>query len=56
MPQFLFLNFQYEYDVAAEPALDLTFLLDHVMCHVTPLDWAAVLASPVPLKVGSCSA
>ena len=55
MPHFFF-EIMIDYDVAAEPALDLTFLLDHVMCHVTPLDWGAVLASPVPLKVGSCSA
>ncbi|KAK9839773.1 hypothetical protein WJX81_000473 [Elliptochloris bilobata] len=37
------------------PALDLTFLLDEVMQSAKPLDWEAVLASPVPLKVvASC--
>ena len=35
--------------------MDLAFLLDEVMQHAKPLDWAAVLASPVPLKVvASC--
>ena len=39
----------------AGPALDLAFLLDEVMQRAKPLDWAAVLASPVPLKVvASC--
>ena len=39
----------------AGPALDLAFLLDEVMQTAKPLDWAAVLASPVPLKVvASC--
>ena len=47
---------RHESHVSAEPALDLTFLLDHVLCPVTPLDWDAVMASPVPLKVGSCGA
>ena len=36
----------------APPALDLSFLIDHVMHSVHPLDWDAVLASPLPLKVG----
>ena len=38
----------------APPALDLSFLIDHVMHSVHPLDWDAVLASPLPLKVGWC--
>lgn len=33
------------------PVLNLSFLIDHVMDSVHPLDWGAVLASPVPLKV-----
>eukprot|EP00884_Botryococcus_braunii_P004929 jgi/Botrbrau1/14437/Bobra.0014s0083.1 len=37
------------------PALDLSFLLDHVMEKVKPLDWDAVLKSPIPLRVvASC--
>ena len=41
--------------VRAAPALDLGFLLDEVMVREKPLDWDAVLASPVPLKViASC--
>ncbi len=35
----------------ASPALDLSYLIDHVMHSVHPLDWDAVLASPLPLKV-----
>lgn len=39
----------------AAPALDLGFLLDEVMMTSKPLDWDAVLSSPVPLKVvASC--
>jgi len=42
----------------AAPALDLDFLLNEVMASpggAHPLDWGAVLASPVPLKVvASC--
>ena len=33
------------------PVLNLEFLIDHVMHSVLPLDWDAVLQSPVPLKV-----
>ena len=36
----------------AAPVLDLSFLIDHVMHSVHPLDWDAVLRSPLPLKVG----
>jgi hypothetical protein len=39
----------------APPALDLSFLIDHVMHSVHPLDWDAVLASPLPLKVVASS-
>ena len=35
-----------------KPVLDLSFLIDHVMHSVHPLDWDAVLESPLPLKVG----
>lgn len=34
----------------AGPALDLVYLLDYVMNEVKPLDWQAVVESPVPLK------
>lgn len=37
------------------PALDLDFLIDHVMESVLPLDWDSVLSSPVPLKVVASS-
>ena len=41
--------------VAAEPVLDLSFLIDYVMEEVKPLRWDEVLASPIPLKiVASC--
>ncbi|KAK9794392.1 hypothetical protein WJX73_007160 [Symbiochloris irregularis] len=37
------------------PALDLSFLLEDVMCTSKPLDWDAVMNSSVPLKVvASC--
>lgn len=39
-----------------KPVLDLSFLIDHVMHSVHPLDWDAVLASPLPLKVGGAAA
>jgi len=40
---------------ADPPALDLAYLLDEVMARAAPLNWGAVLASPVPLKiVASC--
>lgn len=40
---------------ADPPALDLAYLLDEVMARAAPLNWEAVLASPVPLKVvASC--
>lgn len=35
----------------AGPALDLTFLLNEVMENVKPLNWDAVIKSPIPLKV-----
>ncbi len=35
--------------------MNLSYLVDHVMHQVKPLDWEGVLASPVPLKVvASC--
>jgi predicted patatin/cPLA2 family phospholipase len=37
------------------PALNLDFLLGHVMETVLPLDFDAVLASPIPLKVVASS-
>lgn len=37
------------------PALNLDYLLGHVMEEVQPLDWDAVLASPIPLKVVASS-
>lgn len=40
-------------DEEPTPVLNLSFLIDHVMDSVHPLDWDAVLASPVPLKVGA---
>ena len=33
------------------PALDLSYLLDYVMTEVKPLDWQAIIDSPIPLKV-----
>jgi len=33
------------------PAMDLDFLLHEVMTHHIPLDWNAVINSPIPLKV-----
>lgn len=39
----------------AAPVLDLSFLIDHVMHSVHPLDWDAVLRSPLPLKVVASS-
>lgn len=35
----------------AGPALNLPFLLDHIMTEIQPLNWQAVVDSPVPLKV-----
>lgn len=37
--------------MGAAPALDLSYLLDYVMEEVKPLDWDAVIKSPIPLKV-----
>lgn len=37
------------------PVLDLDYLLEHVMHHEKPLDWDAVIASPVPLKIVASS-
>ncbi|PSC75485.1 Patatin Phospholipase A2-related [Micractinium conductrix] len=37
------------------PVLNLSFLIDEVMQDVLPLDWDAVLGSPVPLKVVASS-
>ncbi|KAK9806904.1 hypothetical protein WJX72_006985 [[Myrmecia] bisecta] len=37
------------------PVLNLKFLLDYVMEEVKPLDWEAVLRSPIPLKVVASS-
>lgn len=37
------------------PALNLEFLLEHVMERVQPLDWDAVLRSDIPLKVVASS-
>ncbi|KAI7840064.1 hypothetical protein COHA_006195 [Chlorella ohadii] len=42
-------------DGPVKPVLDLSFLIDHVMHSVHPLDWDAVLASPLPLKVVASS-
>ena len=36
---------------AAGPVMNLEFLLDFVLDFVKPLDWQAVLDSPIPLKV-----
>ena len=36
---------------AAGPVMNLEFLLDFVLEFVKPLDWQAVLDSPIPLKV-----
>lgn len=36
---------------AAGPVMNLEFLLDFVLDFVKPLDWLAVLDSPIPLKV-----
>lgn len=33
------------------PALDLSILLEEVMGEIKPLNWDAVIQSPVPLKV-----
>ncbi len=35
------------------PAMDLAYLLDHVMTNVRPLDLAAVINSPLPLKASA---
>ena len=35
------------------PALDLSYLLDYVMMEVKPLNWQAIIDSPIPLKVAS---
>ena len=35
----------------ADPVLNLTFLLDHVMENLKPLKWEAVMRSNIPLKV-----
>lgn len=37
--------------LSADPVLNLSFLIDYVMEEVKPLNWDAVLASPIPLKV-----
>jgi len=34
-----------------DPVMNLDFLIDYVMNEIKPLDWEAVLESPVPLKV-----
>jgi hypothetical protein len=50
-PEFIDLKRLWKGEGAA-PVLNLPFLIDHVMRSVHPLDWQAVLDSPVPLKVG----
>ena len=37
--------------LCVDPVLNLSFLIDYVMEEVKPLEWEAVLASPIPLKV-----
>ncbi|KAG2488923.1 hypothetical protein HYH03_012545 [Edaphochlamys debaryana] len=50
-----FLNMRNLFNKSGRPAMDLDFLIDHVMNHRKPLDWDAVLASPIQLKVvASC--
>ncbi len=40
------------YEPSAErPAMDLIYLLEHVMVHENPLDCEAILQSPIKLKV-----
>jgi len=42
-------------DDMTDPALNLNYLIDHVMEKEHPLDWDAVLNSPIPLKVVASS-
>ena len=42
-------------DEMTDPALNLNYLIDHVMEKEHPLDWDAVLNSPIPLKVVASS-
>jgi predicted patatin/cPLA2 family phospholipase len=41
--------------IATRPAMDLAYLLYHVMVHDNPLDWEAVITSSLPLKVVASS-
>ncbi|KAK9856443.1 hypothetical protein WJX84_002513 [Apatococcus fuscideae] len=42
-------------DIDIDPVLNLNFLLNYVMEELKPLDWEAVIRSPIPLKVvASC--
>lgn len=38
-----------------QPVMDLSYLLDEIMWHITPLDWEAVIRSELPLKVVASS-
>lgn len=37
------------------PVMNLSLLLDEVMEHKKPLDWQAVVESPIPLKIVASS-
>ncbi|KAL6758832.1 acyl transferase/acyl hydrolase/lysophospholipase [Haematococcus lacustris] len=37
------------------PLMNLSYLLEHVMEHITPLDWDKVLQSPLELKIAASS-
>lgn len=52
-PNFLTHSDRLTCSILAGPALDLSFLLDYVMNEIKPLDWQAVVDSPIPLKVNT---
>lgn len=51
--EFISLRRLWKGDREGTPVLNLPFLIDHVMQSECPLDWQAVLGSPIPLKVGT---
>ena len=53
-PQFISLRRLWRGSEHMTPVLNLNYLIDYVMHSELALDWQAVLASPIPLKVGDC--
>lgn len=51
--QFIDIKRLWQRSEAGTPVLNLAYLIDYVMRRVQPLDWDAVVASDIPLKVGA---